>query len=166
MSVLPCAPPSAPDLVHEAANDASAVEALLDRAFGPGRFAKSSERVREFAVFAPDLSFCAFAAGEVVGVVRMWRVQVGGRPAVFLGPLAVDARQRSAGLGGLLVERACAAAEAAGEAAVILVGDMSYFGQFGFEVAQGVVMPGPTDPSRILVRRFDGPAPAGAVRAR
>ena len=31
--------------------DAALIEALLDHAFGPGRFVKSSERVREFAAF-------------------------------------------------------------------------------------------------------------------
>ena len=162
MSLEPCAPPPAPDLVNETPQMAPAVEALLDRAFGPGRFVKVSERVREFAEYAPDLSFCAFDRDTLLGAVRMWRVAVGGTPVVFLGPLAVGREQRSAGVGGLLVERACQAARAAGEPAVLLVGDAPYFQRFGFSEAPGVTLPGPVDPRRVLARTFadvglDGP---------
>src|SRR5688500_14211553 len=110
MSVQHCAPPAALDLVNETPAMAGEVDALLDRAFGPGRFVKVSERVREFAEFAPELSFCAVEDGKLLGTVRMWRVAVGATPAAFLGPLAVDAAERRAGVGALLVERACAAA--------------------------------------------------------
>lgn len=166
MSVQPCASQAALELAGETPAMAAEVEALLDRAFGPGRFVKVSERVREFAEFAPELSFCAVEAGKVLGAVRLWRVAVGGTPAAFLGPLAVEAAERKAGVGALLVERACAAAEAAGEPAVLLVGDQPYFGKFGFEVAEGVRMPGPVDPKRVLVRRFGDVDLAGAVIAR
>lgn len=149
--------------VNETADHAPAIEALLDRAFGPGRFVKVSERVREFAAFAPELSFCALEAGEVIGVARMWRAAVAGQPIIFLGPLAVDADARKQGLGAELTARACAAAEAAGEAAVVLVGDLPFFRKVGFEVAEGVIMPGPTDPGRVLKRVFRPVSLAGPV---
>lgn len=160
------APDPALTFAHETPADAAAIEALLNRAFGPGRFVKVSERVREFAAFAPELSFCAYDAGRVVGVVRMWRVSVGAQPAVFLGPLAVDQDQRSAGLGGLLVERACQAAKAAGEAAVVLVGDEPYFSRFGFEMAPDVILPGPVDPRRVLALSLRAVVLAGPIQAR
>jgi predicted N-acetyltransferase YhbS len=167
MSLQPSRPPPALSLVHEAPEHAAEIEALLDRAFGPGRFAKSSERVREFADFAPELSFCALEEGRLLGVVRMWRVAVGEQPVAFLGPLAVDTEQRKAGLGGLLISRAFhAAAAAAGEAGVLLVGDPPYFGRFGFKVAPGVIMPGPADPRRVLFRGESGLTLTGPVRAR
>ena len=154
MSPQPCRPAPALTFVHETPAHAAEIEALLTRAFGPGRFAKVSERVREFADFAPDLSFCAFEGERLVGTVRMWRVVVGDQPIVFLGPLAVEADARRHGLGALLVERACEAARAAGEAAVLLVGDLPFFGRMGFEVASEVVMPGPVDLRRVLARVF------------
>jgi predicted N-acetyltransferase YhbS len=166
MSLQPSRPPPALTLVHEPPELASEIEALLDRAFGPGRFAKSSERVREFAEFAPELSFCALEAGRLLGVVRMWRVAAGEQPVTFLGPLAVDATQRKAGLGGLLISRAYHAAAAAGEAGVLLVGDPPYFGRFGFKAAPGVVMPGPADPRRVLFKGEAGLALSGPVRPR
>ena len=154
MSPQPGRPTPTLIFVHETSAHAAEVETLVTRAFGPGRFAKVSERVREFADFAPELSFCAFEGERLVGTVRMWRVAVGGRPIVFLGPLAVEADARRHGLGALLVERACEAARVAGEAAVLLVGDLPFFGRMGFEVASEVVMPGPVDPRRVLARAF------------
>ncbi|MBX3483314.1 GNAT family N-acetyltransferase [Phenylobacterium sp.] len=142
---------------------AAGIEALLDRAFGPGRFAKSSERVREFADFAPEMSFCALENGRVIGTVRMWRAAVGDQPVAFFGPIAVEEGDRRHGLGMALVERACAAAEAAGEAAVVLVGDVPYFGRAGFAVAPDVVMPGPVDPGRVLSLSFADVELRGAV---
>jgi predicted N-acetyltransferase YhbS len=154
MSAEPISSRPALALRHETPEDQPAIEALLDRAFGPGRFVKVSERVREFAEFAPELSFLAFADGELTGVVRQWRVRVGEAPVVFLGPLAVDNARRSAGVGGGLVEHACEAARRAGEPAVLLVGDTDYFRRFGFDstLAKDVRMPGPVDPRRVQAR--------------
>lgn len=163
MSVQPCRPPAAYELVPETPSHGAAIERLLDRAFGPGRFAKSSERVREFAEYAPELSFCAVADGEVVGVVRMWRASVGGQPITFLGPLAVEANTRGSGLGAQLVGAACDAAREAGEAAVVLVGDLPFFGRLGFDVADAVTMPTPSDPKRVLARRFRSVALEGRI---
>jgi len=166
MSLQPCRPPPELVLVNETPAHGPAIEALLDRAFGPGRFAKVSERVREFADFAPELSFCALEGDKVVGVVRMWRVAAGDQPIVFLGPLAVEASERRAGLGAMLVERACEATRDAGEAAVVLVGDLPYFQRVGFAVARDVQLPGPVDARRVLSRTFKDVALSGMVRAR
>lgn len=148
-----------PVLRAENSNDAGPVERLLDHAFGPGRFTKVSERVREFAEFRPDLSCCAWADDMLVGVVRMSKIRIGGVPAIFLGPLAVHVDQRNSGLGGKLVERACEAAQAAGFSVVLLVGDEPYFAKFGFSAnsTDAVVMPGPVDPRRVLARGATGP---------
>jgi predicted N-acetyltransferase YhbS len=138
----------------ERPEDADAVEALIDRAFGPGRFTKSSERVREFAAFRPDLSFCAWHEGTLAGVVRQYLVEVAGRPVIFLGPLAVEEIERKLGAGAGLVEHACDAARAAGYGAVVLVGDEAYFRRVGFAAAPaaGIRMPAPVDQRRVLVR--------------
>jgi predicted N-acetyltransferase YhbS len=58
------------------------------------------------------------------------------------------------GVGAALVELACRAAQAAGYGAVLLVGDEPFFRRSGFAAAStaGIVMPGPVDPRRVLVR--------------
>ncbi len=141
----------------EQPQDAEAIEALLDHAFGPGRFTKVSERVREVAEFRPDLSVGAWDGARLVGSVRMWKVHVGAAPVIFLGPLAVEADVRKHGTGGVLVQRACAAADAAGLPVVLLVGDEPYFGRFGFAAAPAreVRLPGPVDQRRVLLRGAD-----------
>jgi len=133
---------------------ARAVEVLVDRAFGPGRLAKASERLREGNRKLDEGSFVALSAGRVIGSVRLWPVTVGDKAVAFLGPLAVDAEARSLGLGQALVEAACAAAAKAGWRAVLLVGDAPYFARLGFsaEPAAKATMPGPADQRRVLVK--------------
>ncbi|MDO8800934.1 GNAT family N-acetyltransferase [Phenylobacterium sp.] len=144
----------APTLKLEQDQDGAAIEVLLDHAFGPGRFTKVSERVREIAEFRQDLSFCAWDGGRLVGCVRMTRIAIGDTEAMFLGPLAVEEDVRKFGTGGLLVQAACDAAQAAGFANVLLVGDEPYFSRFGFAAApaKAVRLPGPVDQLRVLVR--------------
>lgn len=141
-----------PKLAAERAPDSPLADALIDRAFGPGRFTKVSERVREFAEFAPELSFCAWRGERLVGVVRQWRVRCGETPVVFLGPIAVEETERSGGVGAMLVQLACEAAKAAGERAIVLVGDEPFFGRHGFSAARAkaVRLPGPVDQHRVL----------------
>ena len=169
MTAQPAAPLPALILQSERPEDAPLVDALIDRAFGPGRFTKVSERVREFATFAPELSVCAWQARHLLGCARQWHVRVGDRRAMFLGPFAVEQGERSAGFGARLIARACQAARAAGETHVLLVGDAAYFARVGFvRVTAGqVVRPGPVDPRRVLVCALapDAEDLAGPVQA-
>lgn len=145
----------------EQPDDHPALDQLIDRAFGPGRYAKSSERLREGNAPLAGVSMVAADAHGPVGCARMWPVMVGETRVAFLGPLAVEAGARRSGLGAELVEAACAAARTAGFGAVLLVGDMPFFERLGFTVARGVRMPGPTDPARVLVRDLTGGAMGG-----
>ena len=147
-----------PHIDVETADDAEAVEALVLAAFGPGRFAKTAERLRERAPVAAG--FVAREGTELLGSVRLWSITIGGTSALFLGPIAVAADNRRAGLGAELVQACLARAEAAGQG-VLLVGDAPYFGRFGFVMAPDVRLGGPVDPRRVLWRG-DG-LPAGMV---
>lgn len=138
--------------------DAPAVEALVLAAFGPGRFAKTAERLRERA--AVVAGFVARDGADLLGSVRLWSITVGGAPALFLGPIAVAADNRKAGLGADLVQ-ACLTWAADRDMGVLLVGDTPWFGRFGFTIAPGVRLPGPVDPRRVLWHGAD--QPSGAV---
>lgn len=156
-----------PPLVRERREDADAVAALIERAFGPGRYAKAAERLREGNHPLLDISFVAWSGGELVGCVRMWPIRIGAAPAVLLGPFAVDEAWRSRGLGAALIERACRATKAAGHDPILLVGDAPYFEPLGFSAAPRgrLLMPGPVDPDRVMLRAFKPGADdvAGAV---
>lgn len=141
----------------EVPGDAAAVEALVLAAFGPGRFAKTAERLRERARIAAG--FVARENGQIIGSVRLWAITIDGQPALFLGPIAVSAASRRAGLGADLVQ---ACVDHAGDAGILLVGDLPWFGRFGFRPAPDARLNGPVDQRRVLWRG-DGEA-AGAVR--
>jgi predicted N-acetyltransferase YhbS len=136
---------------HERLHDVAAREALLDLSFDATRRAKTSERLREGRL--PWLALVAIERGRVIGTVRLWQVSAGpDRPALLLGPLAVDAGHRNQGIGSSLMERAIAAARAGGQREILLVGDAPYYGRFGFSAERTgkLAMPGPFEPSRLL----------------
>jgi predicted N-acetyltransferase YhbS len=138
----------------DAPEHAAAVEALYDDVFGPGRFAKTAERLREGNTKIADASLVAIDSEGLTGVVRVWPVTVGetGR-AAFLGPIAVAERRRGNGVAFKLMERAIGVCREQGYAAVILVGDLDYYDRFGFKSAEGrFQLPGPVDQKRVLIR--------------
>ena len=126
------------------------VEALLDLCFAPGREALSSYRLRDGIPPVPGLCLVAREAGILAGAIRFWPVRVGGAAALLLGPVAVHPTHQGEGLGGALIRDGLSAAHQAGWERVMLVGDAPYYGRFGFTRLDGVVMPPPTNPERVL----------------
>lgn len=135
--------------------DAAAIEAVLDAAFGPGRFAKTAERVRE-RLWArdPSVSRVAIVDGRLVGVCRMGWIGVGAAELLFLGPLAVAPAAQHGGLGAALVEACLVAAADARAPAVLLVGAPGFFAPLGFaQVPPGrIALPGPVAAQKLLWR--------------
>jgi len=150
---------------EEAFRDVAAREALLDAAYGDSRFTKASERLRDGRLPADGLALVAVERGRIVGTVRLWHVTAGpGRPALLLGPLAVDPACRNRGIGSALVRRAIARARLAGHRAILLIGDAPYYGRFGFaaESAGELWMPGRFERDRLLALELKAGALAGA----
>ncbi|SFJ32087.1 GNAT family N-acetyltransferase [Jannaschia pohangensis] len=139
------------ELHREAPDDFWEVEALMDLCFAPGRTALSSYRLRDGVPPALDLCLVARgSAGEVAGAIRFWPVRVGAAPAMLLGPVAVHPTRQGEGLGAFLIQSGLDRADAAGVPRVLLVGDAPYYGRFGFTKLDGVEMPPPTNPDRVL----------------
>jgi predicted N-acetyltransferase YhbS len=136
----------------ERASDAVAREALLDACFGENRHARICQRLRDGRAPAEGLALSAVRRGRLVGTVRLWHVSAGGRPALVLGPLAVDASCRGLGLGAALMDQALMAAKARGHGAVILLGDAAYYARFGFSAGRtgALSLPGPFERGRLL----------------
>src|SRR3984885_13992419 len=136
----------------ERASDVAAREALLDACFGANRHARTCQRLRDGRAPAEGLAFSAMHRGQLVGTVRLWHVSVGGKPALVLGPLAVDPSCRALGIGAALMRHALAAAKAGGHDAVILLGDAPYYARFGFTAAKTaeLSLPGPFEHERLL----------------
>lgn len=138
------------------------IEALLDRAFGADRFARTAYRIREGTDWLEALSFAALDDAEMlVGTIQVWPVALTnpeGRPhpLLMVGPVAVVPERQSEGFGKALM---IASLEALGSAPStlpqVMIGDPEYYGRFfGFtaEHTQRWHCPGPNDPARLLVR--------------
>lgn len=148
----------------EALAERKAADALVNRVFGPGRYAKTAERLREGNQPIPGLSFVMHRIEQgghsetaIIGSVRLWPVKVRDDnqalkgDMAFLGPIAVDEDHQSLGIGRALIRTAIKAAFDAGVTAILLVGTPAYFQSFGFVKAEGLSLPGPVDLRRLMV---------------
>ncbi|WP_333714737.1 GNAT family N-acetyltransferase [Yoonia sp.] len=138
-------------LAIERADDWWEVEALFDLCFAPGRSALSSYRLREGVAPLADLCLTARDGnGVLAGAVRNWPVRIGDKRVVLLGPIAVHPTRQGEGVAAILMQNCLDRARLLGWERVMLVGDAPYYGRFGFARLDGVVMPPPTNPDRVL----------------
>ena len=141
------------------------IEQLLDRAFGPDRFARTAYRIREGLDWLEGLSFAALDEDDLLaGTIQCWPVALTdpeGRqhPMLMVGPVAVLPEKQGEGYGKALMLALLQAIENSGPKPAILpqvmIGDPEYYGRFFGFVADhttGWDCPGPHDPARLLLR--------------
>ncbi len=134
-------------------HDLAAISALHRSAFGPGRYARTAYRVREGAPLVTPHCRGSFLGKQLVAALRFTEVRVGRAAGVLLlGPVAVDPQVAGKGYGRALIAQAIEDARTAGFRLVLLVGDMPYYGRFGFVVVPPgqITLPGPVNPARLL----------------
>ncbi len=133
------------------------VERLCTQSFGPGRFAKAASLLRENNVCKYSLSR-AIASPDGDGIIAACRIygiiDDNGKDALFLGPIVVDKEFQGNGIGAMLLGSVIAACDNIDHSAIILVGDLPFFGQFGFtKVPEGqLILPASTNSNRLLWR--------------
>lgn len=153
-------------LAEETEADGWEVEALYDLCFAPGRMALSSYRLRDGVPTVAALCLTLRDAdGTLAAVIRHWPARVGAADVLLLGPIAVHPTRQGEGLGAFLINQSLAEARRLGWERVLLVGDAPYYGRFGFRRLEGVEMPPPTNPDRVLGLELTAGAWAG-VRGR
>ncbi|HEV7872860.1 MAG TPA: N-acetyltransferase [Enterovirga sp.] len=141
-------------------------ETLLDACFGDARFAKTCERLRDGRMPAEGLARVIEHDGRIVGTVRLWHIDAGRhRPALMLGPIAIDPALQGLGLGAKLMRDVLDLARSFGHRAVLLVGDAPYYARFGFsaEAVSGLRLPGPFERERFLGLELQPGALKGAT---
>lgn len=161
------------DLIPLDAVDPALVEALLDRAFPPGRQARTAYRVRGSVAPVASLCFAALTAdGALMGSIQCWPIALTDAqktrwPMVMIGPVAVAPDRQRDGIGRRLFLHMLAAAESQGlDRAMMLIGDPEYYGRFfGFSAAGTArwELPGPVERHRLLARGPDVPDRAGML---
>lgn len=158
------------DLSLEQPGDTAEIEALLDLSFGPDRLKKRSYHFRRNVPPVAELCLVARDSGaaKLVGGIRYWPITIGqmATPALLLGPLAIQPERRGTGVGAALMRQSLALAEQAGHRVVVLVGDLAYYGRFGFSPAQprGIFMTQEA-PERVLATELQPGALEGVVGA-
>jgi predicted N-acetyltransferase YhbS len=125
--------------------------------FGPGRFARTAYRVREGTPFASRFCRVYESHGRIIAALRMTPILIGGMPGgLLLGPLAVALDRANQGFGRQLIADSLEQATREGVELVVLVGDLPYYGRLGFVPSKPgrIVLPGPADPARLLVKEL------------
>ena len=145
--------------------DTAAIAALLDECFGPARHLRTAYRLRTDSEQLLQFGRVMRAHdGRLLGSIQYWRLALVARdgvwPLVLLGPLAVTPAARRHGVGRRLIDTTLALADASGGAPIMLIGDHSYYGRFGFSAAAttGWQLPGPVERHRLLLRNPVGAA--------
>lgn len=154
------------EIRNEAEGDDPALSQLSAQAFGPGRFARTAYRVREGIPPVSALGLTGWLDGRLVGGIRFTALTIGAeKKALLLGPLVVHPAHKGSGFGKALAEEGITRARGRGFRLVVLVGDMPYYGRFGFvPVPPGqIALPGPVDPARLLALELVPGALRGAA---
>ena len=136
----------------ETAGDREGVEGLLLAAFPTSLEHRLVRQLRDDGDVA--FSLVAAEAAGVVGHALFSRLRAP-RAALALGPVAVAAERRRRGVAAAMIEAGLDRAREEGWAAVVVVGDPSYYPRFGFS----------RDAVRGMSCRYAGPALMGLALA-
>ena len=147
-------------LLPLSAAEPALVEALLDAAFGADRHSRTAYRIRAGMDWLPGLSFAALDHEEyLVGSIQLWPIALidpegPAHPLLMVGPVAVMPGRQGEGFGKMLIATALSAIDPAAALPQVLIGDLDYYGQWGFSAEQtgGWQCPAPWDPARLLAR--------------
>lgn len=137
------------------------VNSLLDVAFGTDRYNKSSYKLRENCQNIADLNYVIAhnkpnGITQIAATIAFWQMDISGKKALLLGPLAVHEDFQGQRLGQYLmvetIKKAIEKAKTNQWQFIILIGDLDYYAKIGFQrVPEGALdYPQPTDPKRIL----------------
>ena len=142
-------------LLLEDKEDHIQVEQLLDLVFTPKRKLLSSYQLRSSANKVNKLSYVIKDLYDsVVGSLRFWNIKINNHSSrgLLLGPLAIHPIYQSEGLGEKLVLNGIEQAYADNWNWVVLVGDVGYYGKFGFskDLTRGISIGDGLDNERLL----------------
>lgn len=113
---------------------------------------------------ALSLSLVAETGSSVIGHVALSPVEIEDREGQWfgLGPISVLPDFQGQGIGTALMRAAIAWMTEEGASGCVLVGDVRFYGRFGFAALDGLVLPG-VPPQFVLALPLSGPAPSGIV---
>ena len=132
------------------------VENLYDVCFTYTRLSLSSYRLRENAKPISDLCFVERdETKNLIAAIRYWPIKIRNHPSILLGPIAVHPTRQGEGHARYIINHSLKEAELLGWEVVILIGDLSYYQQFNFNIAKNLSFSQPTNKKRILIKSLN-----------
>ena len=100
---------------------------------GPGRYARPSFRLREN--LEPNIKYSkVYSQGQkIIGSIRYFNCKIQNNNGLMLGPLIVDQKFKGRRIGKELVNKSISSIDQKNIDFIILIGELDYYGQFGFE---------------------------------
>lgn len=134
----------------------SALNILLDDAFGPDRYGRTAYLLRKSMIAIDHLSFAILDDQMLVGSIQCWPIRVADAALILVGPVAVATNRQNKGIGKQLMQLMLSAATR-NDAPMVMIGNPEYYGRFGFsaEGTAGWILPGPWEPRRLLLRNIE-----------
>tara|TARA_B100001093_G_C26450464_1_gene852067 strand:+ start:52 stop:540 length:489 start_codon:yes stop_codon:yes gene_type:complete len=135
-------------------NDNEKIFSILEKSFGPGRFARSVYRLREIVGRETEFSYVYEKNNKILSSISYYQTFLtDGLQGLLLGPLAVDPEYRGKGFGVALVEHTISLIKKQSNYDfIIAIGDNNYYEKFGFKkIDINVKFFGPVNKEKILI---------------
>jgi len=143
-------------LAHD--KDLKNIEKLLDEAFGPGRYARTTYRYREKHNLISEYSYIYQDNKQLLASISFSQIFINNKSeGLLLGPLAVKPGHVGKGYGVALVETTIKLIKKSKKYSfIVLVGDIDYYRRFNFkQISQPLNLVGPVNPDRVLILNLD-----------
>lgn len=145
--------------------DHGAIRTLLGSAFDTAAEADLVEALRSDDDAEIELVAENTDNGEIVGHVLLSRMQ-SPEKTLALAPVATGEAYRCQGIAASLIESALATAMVGDYLAVFVLGDLSYYARFGFDVDRAKAFPSPYAGEHFAIAIFESDNPPATTDAR
>ena len=119
---------------EEKKSDNKKIFLLEEDVLGPGRYARPSFRLRENLELNIKYSKVYSQGQKIIGSIRYFNCKIQNNDGLMLGPLIVDQKFKGRGIGNELVNKSISSINQKNIDFIILIGELDYYGQFGFEI--------------------------------
>ena len=143
------------DIRKKIQSDNDTIENLLNKTFGPGRYARSVYRLRENKPYIDDYSYVYSFNGKILASISFCETLMNNSyTGLLLGPLAVEPNQVGKGYGKKLVKYSLDKISINSQIYfIIVVGEYDYYKEFGFnKLDNHFVFYGPVNKNRVLIK--------------
>ena len=137
---------------EEKKSDNKKIFLLEEEVLGPGRYARPSFRLRENLICNQKYSKIYYQSQKIIGSIRYFNCKIQSNEGLMLGPLIVDQKFKGRGIGKELVIQSIKSVNDKKISFIILIGELDYYGQFGFEINHNMHFPLNVRKEKILLK--------------